>query len=129
MNIQGIEEEILPSQIIGYSSGLNENLQRAFMKNAIQYLDVMNIKRQWEQRLAVINAARNEKGKHLTEMDIELLERQSKEAYQLLPNSPPLRYFQFYLKNHHCLITPILVQDQQSCHVLSILIRIQQRSC
>ncbi|MBX6951416.1 ATP-binding cassette domain-containing protein, partial [Providencia rettgeri] len=50
-----IEEQILPSQIIGYSSGLNENLQRSFMKNAIQYLDVMNIKRSWEQRLASIN--------------------------------------------------------------------------
>ncbi|MCD1587670.1 AAA family ATPase [Halomonas sp. IOP_14] len=77
----GIEEEILPSQIIGYSSGLNENLQRAFMKNTIQYLDVMNVKRQWEQRIAVINEARNEKGKRLTEIDIELLDRQFNEAY------------------------------------------------
>ncbi|EJL6491101.1 AAA family ATPase [Vibrio cholerae] len=77
----GIEEEILPSQIIGYSSGLNENLQRAFMKNTIQYLDVMNVKRQWEQRLTVINKARNEKGKRLTEMDIQLIERQFKDAY------------------------------------------------
>jgi|5_EtaG_2_1085323.scaffolds.fasta_scaffold00072_48 predicted ATPase len=77
----GIEEEILPNQIIGYSSGLNENLQRAFMKNTIQYLDVMNVKRRWEQRLAVINEARNEKDKRLTEMDIELLERQFRNAY------------------------------------------------
>ena len=94
----GIEEEILPSQIIGYSSGLNENLQRAFMKNAIQYLDVMNIKRQWEQRLAVINAARNEKGKHLTEMDIELLERQFKEAYH-------------YYQTRHPALFPILPEE------------------
>ena len=27
--------------IIGYSSGLNENLQRSFMKNAVQYFDLM----------------------------------------------------------------------------------------
>lgn len=92
----GIEEEILPSQIIGYSSGLNENLQRAFMKSTIQYLDVMNTKRQWEQRLEVINEARNEKGKRLTEKDIELLDRQFNEAYRyyqtrhpaLFPNLP-----------------------------------------
>ncbi|MBL0625851.1 AAA family ATPase [Aeromonas jandaei] len=85
----GIEEEILPSQIIGYSSGLNENLQRAFMKNTIQYLDVMNVKRQWEQRLEVINATKNEKGKHLTEIDIELLERQLNEAYHYYQTRHP----------------------------------------
>lgn len=94
----GVEEEILPSQIIGYSSGLNENLQRAFMKNAIQYLDVMNVKRQWEQRLAVINKARNEKGKRLTEMDIELHERQFKEAYH-------------YYQARHPALFPILPEE------------------
>jgi len=94
----GIEEEILPSQIIGYSSGLNENLLRAFMKNTIQYLDVMNVKRQWEQRLTVINAARNEKGKRLTEMDIELLERQFKDAYH-------------YYQTRHPALFPILPED------------------
>lgn len=76
-----IEEQILPSQIIGYSSGLNESLQRAFMKNSIQYLDVMNIKRSWEQRLLVINKTKNEKGKHLTEADIDLIDQQYKNAY------------------------------------------------
>lgn len=94
----GIGEEILPSQIIGYSSGLNENLQRAFMKNTIQYLDVMNVKRQWEQRLAVINEARNEKGKRLTEMDIELLERQFKKAYH-------------YYQARHPALFPILAEE------------------
>ncbi|GAC31712.1 AAA family ATPase [Paraglaciecola polaris] len=94
----GIEEEILPSQIIGYSSGLNENLQRAFMKNNIQYLDVMNVKRQWEQRFAAINAAKNEKGKHLTESDIELLERQFREAYH-------------YYQTRHSALFPILPKD------------------
>jgi predicted ATPase len=85
----GIEEEILPSQIIGYSSGLNENIQRAFMKNTIQYLDVMNVKRQWEQRLVLINEARNEKGKRLTEIDIELLDRQFNEAYHYYQTRNP----------------------------------------
>lgn len=75
-------DEILPSHIIGYSSGLNENLQRAFMKNAIQYLDVMNVKRNWEQRLSAINESRNLKGKQLTESDIELLGRQFNELYR-----------------------------------------------
>jgi predicted ATPase len=94
----GIEEEILPSQIIGYSSGLNENLQRAFMKNTIQYLDVMNVKRQWEQRFAAINAAKNEKGKRLTELDIELLERQFREAYH-------------YYQTRHPALFPILPNE------------------
>lgn len=85
----GAEEEILPSQIIGYSSGLNENLQRAFMKNAVQYLDVMNVKRAWEQRLEVINEARNEKGKRLTESDIELFDRQFNEAYHYYQTRHP----------------------------------------
>lgn len=44
----------LPSHVIGYSSGLNENLQRAFMKNSIQYLDVMNAKRRLEERISNI---------------------------------------------------------------------------
>ncbi|MDP2284214.1 MAG: AAA family ATPase, partial [Pseudohongiella sp.] len=79
---EGIEEQILPSQVIGYSSGLNENLQRAFMKNAVQYLDVMNVKRAWVQRLDAINELLNEKGKRLTESNIELLDRQYTEAYK-----------------------------------------------
>lgn len=75
------EEEIVPSQVIGYSSGLNENLQRAFMKNTVQYLDVMNVKRAWELRVEAINEVRNEKGKHLTESEIQLFDRQINEAY------------------------------------------------
>lgn len=92
----GIADEILPSQIIGYSSGLNENLQRAFMKNTIQYLDVMNVKRRWEQRLAAINATRNEKGKHLTELDIKLLDRQFKDAYHYYQTRHPALFPSLY---------------------------------
>jgi len=33
---------VLPEYVVGYSSGLNENLQRSFMKNAVQFHDVMN---------------------------------------------------------------------------------------
>ncbi|MCF6282575.1 MAG: hypothetical protein L3J28_10295 [Candidatus Polarisedimenticolaceae bacterium] len=28
--------------VVGYASGLNENLQRSFLKNAVQYFDVMS---------------------------------------------------------------------------------------
>ncbi|ELB2862026.1 AAA family ATPase [Vibrio alginolyticus] len=38
-----IEELELP-YIVGYSSGQNENLQRSFMKNAVQYFDNMRIR-------------------------------------------------------------------------------------
>lgn len=38
-----IEELELPF-IVGYSSGQNENLQRSFMKNAVQYFDNMRIR-------------------------------------------------------------------------------------
>ena len=75
-------EEILPSQIIGYSSGLNENLQRAFMKNVVQYLDVMNVKRAWEERVSSLNEAIREEGKYLTEKRIELLGKQFDDAYR-----------------------------------------------
>jgi predicted ATPase len=34
----------LPLNIIGYSSGLNENLQRSFMKNSLQFFDVMKVR-------------------------------------------------------------------------------------
>lgn len=34
----------MPSFIVGYSSGLNENLQRAFLKNAVQFYDVMSVR-------------------------------------------------------------------------------------
>jgi len=37
--------EALPlPRLIGYASGLNENLQRPFMRNAVQYFDVMTVR-------------------------------------------------------------------------------------
>lgn len=82
-------DKILPSQIIGYSSGLNENLQRAFMKNAVQYLDAMNAKRAWEMRLAAIKKNWDEKGKQLTESDLEIYDSQILEAYAYYQNRHP----------------------------------------
>lgn len=45
----------LPQHVVGYSSGLNENLQRSFLKNAVQFFDVMSIRssrrKQLEQKL------------------------------------------------------------------------------
>ena len=31
--------------LVGYSSGLNENLQRSFMKNAVQFYDIMRVRK------------------------------------------------------------------------------------
>lgn len=37
-------QQIPTPYIVGYSSGLNENLQRSFMKNAVQFFDVMRVR-------------------------------------------------------------------------------------
>lgn len=42
----------LPQHIVGYASGLNENLQRSFLKNAVQYFDVMSARAARRKRLA-----------------------------------------------------------------------------
>lgn len=39
-------------RLIGYASGLNENLQRPFMRNAVQYFDVMRTRSNRRKRLA-----------------------------------------------------------------------------
>lgn len=38
--------------IVGYSSGLNENLQRSFMKNAVQFFDVMRVRHNRRKELS-----------------------------------------------------------------------------
>ncbi|TCM67492.1 putative AbiEii toxin of type IV toxin-antitoxin system [Acinetobacter calcoaceticus] len=43
---------ILPDFIVGYASGLNENLQRAFMKNSLQYFEIKRISAQRQKLLA-----------------------------------------------------------------------------
>jgi predicted ATPase len=40
-----------PRHVVGYASGLNENLQRAFLKNALQYFDVMQIRANRRKKL------------------------------------------------------------------------------
>lgn len=39
-------------RLIGYSSGLNENLQRSFMKNAVQFYDIMRVRGNRRKELA-----------------------------------------------------------------------------
>lgn len=39
-------------RIVGYSSGLNENLQRSFMKNAVQFYDIMRVRGNRRKELA-----------------------------------------------------------------------------
>lgn len=46
------DNTVIPSHIVGYSSGLNENLQRSFLKNAVQYFDVMKIRSDRRKLLA-----------------------------------------------------------------------------
>lgn len=41
----------LPDFIVGYASGLNENLQRAFMKNSLQYFEIKRISAQRQKLL------------------------------------------------------------------------------
>ncbi|MCA4014313.1 AAA family ATPase [Vibrio vulnificus] len=56
-----IEDAVLP-HVVGYSSGLNENLQRSFMKNAVQFFEVQRIRLKYmkEFRAAEIGLLRNE---------------------------------------------------------------------
>lgn len=42
----------LPSYVIGYSSGQNENLQRSFLKNAFQYYEVMRIRGNYSSKIS-----------------------------------------------------------------------------
>ncbi|MEH0783148.1 AAA family ATPase [Vibrio alginolyticus] len=59
-----MEDAVLP-YILGYSSGLNENLQRSFMKNAVQYFEVQRIRLKYmkEFRAAANGVLRNEVNK------------------------------------------------------------------
>lgn len=47
-----LDEIDLPQHIVGYASGLNENLQRSFLKNAVQYFDVMSVRAARRRRLS-----------------------------------------------------------------------------
>lgn len=47
----GTNELELP-RVIGYASGMSENLQRAFMRNALQYFDVIRVRANLKNELA-----------------------------------------------------------------------------
>jgi predicted ATPase len=46
-----VEQLVLP-RVIGYASGMSENLQRAFMRNALQYFDVIRVRANLKNELA-----------------------------------------------------------------------------
>lgn len=48
----GSLEEVALPRVIGYASGMSENLQRAFMRNALQYFDVIRIRANLKKELA-----------------------------------------------------------------------------
>lgn len=48
---KSLEELTLP-RVIGYASGMSENLQRAFMRNALQYFDVIRVRANLKNELA-----------------------------------------------------------------------------
>jgi len=48
----GLLEELVLPRVIGYASGMSENLQRAFMRNALQYFDVIRVRANLKNELA-----------------------------------------------------------------------------
>jgi predicted ATPase len=48
----GVMEELALPRVIGYASGMSENLQRAFMRNALQYFDVIRVRTNRKKELA-----------------------------------------------------------------------------
>jgi len=49
----GSLEELALPRVIGYASGMSENLQRAFMRNALQYFDVIRVRANLKKELAL----------------------------------------------------------------------------
>ena len=47
----GLDQILLP-RIVGYASGLSENLQRPFMRNALQFHDVIRVRSRLKKELA-----------------------------------------------------------------------------
>lgn len=71
----------LPNFVIGCSSGLNENLQRSFLKNAIQFLGAIEVKSSWIQFQERLRRVVESQGKNLTTADLERIERDRSEAF------------------------------------------------
>lgn len=51
ITIEGALEDLALPRVIGYASGMSENLQRAFMRNALQYFDVIRVTANLENEL------------------------------------------------------------------------------
>ena len=49
--ITGLDDVVLP-RLVGYASGLSENLQRPFMRNALQFHDVIRVRSRLKKELA-----------------------------------------------------------------------------
>jgi predicted ATPase len=52
---EGALEDLVLPRVIGYASGMSENLQRAFMRNALQYFDVIRVRANLKNELAQAN--------------------------------------------------------------------------
>lgn len=53
-NTSGLDDVLLP-RLVGYASGLSENLQRPFMRNALQFHDVIRVRSRLKEELAQPN--------------------------------------------------------------------------
>jgi predicted ATPase len=55
--VQGIadRDNVLLPRLVGYASGLSENLQRPFMRNALQFYDVVRVRSRLKEQLAQPN--------------------------------------------------------------------------
>ncbi|WP_425259247.1 AAA family ATPase [Rubrivivax sp. RP6-9] len=49
--VAGLDDVLLP-RLVGYASGLSENLQRPFMRNALQFHDVIRVRSRLKEELA-----------------------------------------------------------------------------
>ncbi|MEZ8149103.1 AAA family ATPase [Enterovibrio norvegicus] len=83
--------------VVGYSSGLNENLQRSFMKNSVQYFEVMRtrLKRKKElsselndEQISEINQRYLKRNPHIFEPEEEYLTTNSGERITTEDGTP-----------------------------------------
>lgn len=78
----------LPLHIVGYASGLNENLQRAFMKNAVQYFEIMKIRMRRRKELDGVTGVGS-----LAEINRKYLHKYSHLFFERAPEAGYSNYF------------------------------------
>ncbi len=101
-------------RLVGYSSGLNENLQRSFMKNAVQFYDIMRVRGNRRKELA---GDVNEED--VSKINHRYLKR-NKHIFSI-PKSPPDDEHNLYSLNESD--TPIprnLFMDYDCCALLMV---------